>query len=322
MSQNHTEHNCKEHLINGDCQICGSHHHAWVENGSGSGSGLVIRWCYHCHVYNSYYNDTGKDTFLNETPDFDNLSISWHDCDDFMGVDGVCLLCHPKIKVYEHKQSEIVEFAKNSEDYEIRSAAVRSLSDENLLIDVAKNGLYINTRFQAAKKLNDKNLIHDLSVEIVMNPKNSFLFRAEAINFLGGKDKELLKEIILKDEEINISKKALYKFIDLFGFFVFNDKIFLADVAKRGNGDDILIDIAKSKVAIYIRERAVEELKNTDKLLEIINGSSNDFLFEEQGYKIDPQLWSYSMGDNEYVKRVDLRDVARKRLNELSKENL
>jgi len=86
-------HECKDHMQSGYCGICGRHEHAWVQNGGGSGSGLVISWCYYCHTYGAYYDDTGTDVSLVNTPDFSSLVITSHNCEDFKAADGVCALC-------------------------------------------------------------------------------------------------------------------------------------------------------------------------------------------------------------------------------------
>ena len=103
MQNNKNLHNCNEHLIRGNCQICGKHHHAFVENGGGFGSGLVIKWCYYCHEYSAYYDDTGSDVNLATTPDFNSLSISYHKCSDFIDTDGSCSVCH---KSFPEKMAE------------------------------------------------------------------------------------------------------------------------------------------------------------------------------------------------------------------------
>ena len=100
--QGANNHDCCEHLLNGNCQICGKHHHRWVQNGGGSGSGLVIRWCYDCHTYSAYYDDTGSDVILVTEPDFEQLSITDHRCEDFK-VNGICLVCK---KAYPVKTTE------------------------------------------------------------------------------------------------------------------------------------------------------------------------------------------------------------------------
>lgn len=83
----------RSHYKRGNCPTCGKHHHAWVDHGGGLGSGTVIRWCYWCHQYSVFNDDTGSDTSLGYTPDFNTLHIEWHNCYDFIDQTGVCIIC-------------------------------------------------------------------------------------------------------------------------------------------------------------------------------------------------------------------------------------
>ena len=109
MEKNLLTHNCKLYLRNGNCQICGTHHHAWVQNGGGNGIGLAISWCYYCHRYEAYYDDTGSTVSLVNAPDLDSLSIHQHDCDDFIGKDGTCIICK---KNYPNKSVDAIKSLK------------------------------------------------------------------------------------------------------------------------------------------------------------------------------------------------------------------
>ncbi|MDR0287641.1 MAG: hypothetical protein LBI03_08080 [Clostridiales bacterium] len=104
--ENQATHNCSEHAKNGTCQIYGKHCHAWVQHGGGMGTGLVISWCYYCHKYEAYYDDTGTTVNLVNPPDLNNLSISYHNCSDFLNDKGVCAICG---EVFPVKRTEVAQ---------------------------------------------------------------------------------------------------------------------------------------------------------------------------------------------------------------------
>jgi hypothetical protein len=67
----------------------------------------------------------------------------------------------------------------------VREAAVKKLTDQNLLVDVAKNGKHEDARIEAADRLKDKSIAQEVYADIASTSVDSYS-RENACEKLGG----------------------------------------------------------------------------------------------------------------------------------------
>lgn len=184
-------------------------------------------------------------------------------------------------------QTLIMDVAKNAELINVRVRAVERITDETLLVNIAETADNNEVRFAAAEKLTDDKLAKEIYADIAVNGK-------------------------CDSDDIRVRQKAISQL---------TDQELLFSLAKTGNNQ-------------FIREEAVKTLTDVIFLTEITNGSEKEYICTWEEIKKDEvypdcymegcyipacgrencdiKIISYPI-----VHNLDLRDTARRRLNDL-----
>ena len=125
-------------------------------------------------------------------------------------------------------QNVLADIAKNEKYSDVRKAAVEQLTDQIELATIAKNDIDIYIRKAAVEKLTDQNVLAD----VAKNDTDSTVRKA-AVEKLT--DQNVLADVAKNDTDSVVRKAALEKLID---------RDLLADVAKNGKYSDVCIAAA------------------------------------------------------------------------------
>ena len=203
---------------------------------------------------------------------------------------------------------------KTDEYISVRLAAVERLTDQRVLVDVAKNDEYSSFRRAAVERLTDQRVLAD-----VAKNDEDWHVRQDAVKRLT--DQRMLGNVAKNDKDWWVRRAAMERL---------TDQHLLAEVAKNGHDREVC-------------REAVERLKIPDLLNAIINGdaiifcweTSEDVYREEKGVctgcgastsgggcqGCDSQVKLIRDYTITHTHTLDLRDIARERLDELNKTN-
>lgn len=198
-------------------------------------------------------------------------------------------------------QTEIANIVKNTMRAHVRNEAIKMLTDQAEIIDIINNNENEFLRSQAIQNLTDNNILHN-----VIKSDTSWRVRIAAADKL--KNTVLADNIRNACRAINVNEKYEERIRAVRNI---TNQDYLADIARtrvRYDWRNMVIDDPSMK---DIRQQAIQRITDQTILIEIINGSEEEYVYKHKG--------THPNFDDYITYTVDLRRSARKKLSDLQK---
>lgn len=198
-------------------------------------------------------------------------------------------------------QTQIAHVVKNAKIVQVRNEAVKMLVDQSEIIDIINNSEDEFLRLQVIQNLTDNNILNN-----IVKSDISWRVRIAAADKLRITD--LADNIRNACSAINVNQEYKERIRAVTNI---TNQDYLADIARtrvRYDWRNMVIDDPSMK---DIRQQAIQRITDQTILIEIINGSEEEYVYKHKG--------THPNFDDYITYTVDLRRSARKKLSDLQK---